>query len=656
MKDKRGWHLWDARQFANLTSLKEKPNILLILADDLGYGDTSLAPFTIPKGPNWPCDEGGILTPQLEKMAQRGVTLTNFHSAAPVCSPARAAIMTGLYSYRLNALNAFELGRDLSQRNGFLPQVPTGAEIFREAGYFTAHVGKWHLGGMREEFRQARLNGDCSRPGPNQHGFEEYVSMLDGPQSPRYTFLNRDSILHSQGHNYMIKDDIPLPPTNKPAVLSDVEAQEAIRIMKEHAVKRSGQPWFMQLWFNAPHGPWELLNTGQSIYESTPGYNTTNWQSQTCWAGNDRPREPILSQRMWQYKTMITAMDRSIGLVMDALKALNIDDNTLVVFTSDNGQERGAGTAGIYMEGKRSLMEGGIRVPCVIQWPGVIPANETISTWTAQTDLIPTFLEAAGIIKPKDIYFDGLSMLSLLKQKSRMPAKPGGHSRKVSPEMQKRLYLWHRDTEPYDGADGRINSAGVFEHMKVITREKMGYIYRIFDLRADPLERNNLVTRSQLHFDTAQPSALKAMIKASGIFTKCAEGAIDKTCALKYHDHAVAKVSYIISKLKMFVRQGNAGHEYYMKHYEKSATCDVPIASKPLRICSTLFQQVQILACIRRFFGFYDVPAVRIYMYQSNNLEAVWYNDVIYGRFITLCILNAARTVYEQRPYDWLSG
>eukprot|EP01040_Poterioochromonas_malhamensis_P024315 gene24315-30052_t len=129
------------------------PNFLLILADDLGYGDLSVEPFTTPHDENWPCSEGGILTPHLEQMAAEGMILTNFHAAAPVCSPSRAAIMTGLYAWRLNAMNAFEVSReDMSQLDGFLPQVPTIAEYLREeGGYYTAHSGKWHIGGMREE-------------------------------------------------------------------------------------------------------------------------------------------------------------------------------------------------------------------------------------------------------------------------------------------------------------------------------------------------------------------------------------------------------------------------------------------------------------------------------------------------------------------------
>jgi arylsulfatase A-like enzyme len=115
----------------------------------LGFGDLSVAPFRTPyEEKNFPCTEGGILTPELERMAREGVRMTNFHASAPVCSPSRTSAMTGLYPWRMTAMNAFELGRDPMQRNGFLPQIPTIPEIFRENGYFTVHSGKWHLGGL----------------------------------------------------------------------------------------------------------------------------------------------------------------------------------------------------------------------------------------------------------------------------------------------------------------------------------------------------------------------------------------------------------------------------------------------------------------------------------------------------------------------------
>ena len=293
-------------------------------------------------------------------MANQGLIMTNFHSAAPVCSPSRAAIMTGLYPWRMTAMNAFELGTDLSQRNGFLPQIPTGVEVLREHGYYTAHSGKWHLGGMREEQRVDRVYKDmCSRPSPNQHGFEEYISELDGPESPRYTFLNRNAILHTKGHRHLIKDDVPVPIIEKPGVenvLSDREASDAIDFIKSAHFNHSSQPWYVQVWFNAPHGPPEILKSGEEIYSKYYNKSLSYWSTKKCPVYN-RPNdlEPLYNQR-WMYKTMVTAMDKSIGMLLDTLKELDIEKDTLVVFTSDNGPEMGMGTGGVFHQGKRSLM------------------------------------------------------------------------------------------------------------------------------------------------------------------------------------------------------------------------------------------------------------------------------------------------------------
>jgi hypothetical protein len=136
VRKRRNWKAWDTTNPAVKTALsaatdiensgKKRPNILMILADDLGYGDTSLPPFVksrVENQPNWPCFEGGHLTPNLQRMADKGVIMTNFHSASPVCSPSRVAFLTSVFPSRLGALNAFELGHDLSQRNGYLPQV-----------------------------------------------------------------------------------------------------------------------------------------------------------------------------------------------------------------------------------------------------------------------------------------------------------------------------------------------------------------------------------------------------------------------------------------------------------------------------------------------------------------------------------------------------
>jgi hypothetical protein len=248
---------------------------------------------------------------------------------------------------------------------------------------------------MREEQRRDRAYHDqCSRPSPNQHGFEEYISELDGPESPRYTFLLNCACLHSKGHHHLLQDDVPVPiiESSNPAenYLSDREAGDAISYMKKWKQTNPDQPWFMQgiatsslsffyfvslfitsswrlssscsfyllssiVWFNAPHGPWEALPAGEYYYNEKYHKDPEYWKNYQCTNPHNQRKESLYSQR-WYYKTMVSAMDRSIGKILDTLKELDIEKDTLVVFTSDNGHEMGAGDPGFFKDGKRSLM------------------------------------------------------------------------------------------------------------------------------------------------------------------------------------------------------------------------------------------------------------------------------------------------------------
>jgi arylsulfatase A-like enzyme len=245
--------------FSHSNSDHPKPNVIVILADDLGYGDTSVPPF---RGSN-------IQTPELEKMAKRGMKWTNFHMAAPTCTPSRLSILTGLYPWRLGAAAVFEYGaKGPSNRDDWLIQVPTAAMIFRDANYSTIHSGKWHMGGMRNDDLNLRVKynegGVCPHPGPNQMGFENYVSVLDGPGAPRQNELQVGNILHSFGGRFMLKNDQEHICTDD--ILSDCEVNNAIELMKESLAKN--KPFYAHIWFHAPHGPWEvIIITTDIIYD-----------------------------------------------------------------------------------------------------------------------------------------------------------------------------------------------------------------------------------------------------------------------------------------------------------------------------------------------------------------------------------------------------
>lgn len=339
------------------------PNILMILADDLGYGDLSVYPF---KGQ-------GILTPELEKMAKESVIMTNFHVAAPVCTPSRASILTGLFPWRVGIYSIYGSG---PQAEEHLSVVPTVTMAFLEAGYHTAHVGKWHLGGLKPADVMARAEDmhvkktDCSsrKPGPNQHGFSEYVAMLEGQGSIRLSALIPKSTLYHQGSQHLIRNDLPYRPSSD--ILTNRQTDEAIRIMKESVGQNKS--FYIHLCYDAPHGPWETINPFDTWYRSN------------MWGTSD--------SRSAKYATMVSSMDANIGRLRKAVNDLGISERTLIVFLSDNGPEEGAGSAGPYKGRKRSLYEGGIRVPALWQWKGHFPENRLMDFFGLSTDLFPTFL------------------------------------------------------------------------------------------------------------------------------------------------------------------------------------------------------------------------------------------------------------------------
>jgi arylsulfatase A len=253
--DARGIHDHDKHQKHPNVHLKlnNKPvNVIIILADDMGYGDSSVYPFM----------GSGIYTPQLEKMASRGTIMTNFHSAAPVCTPTRVSILTGMFPWRLGVKGVYEYGDKKHNRDDWLAQVPTIAMAFRDAGYITGHSGKWHAGGMRNDDWEMRLQPDygnesipgsrrCPHPGPNQQGFNDYVSVLDGPGSQRQGLYQVNSVLYSRGCEILLRNDTLIGKSggdNKKEYLFDCEVRHAIRIMKHSlSVKK---PFFINLWFH----------------------------------------------------------------------------------------------------------------------------------------------------------------------------------------------------------------------------------------------------------------------------------------------------------------------------------------------------------------------------------------------------------------------
>jgi arylsulfatase A-like enzyme len=324
-----------------------QPNIVIILADDLGYADLGMQGLT------------GIPTPAIDSIAVNGVRFTDGYSNHPVCSPSRAALMSGRYPHRFGFEHNSGPERFASPEFGVPRSVPTLAEKFKAAGYATAMVGKWHVG-FREGLR------------PWERGFDHFYGFLAGAHS--YWPDARAAALMRNGK--------PVP---VPEYLTDAFGEEAAAF-----VDRSREtPFFLYLAFNAVHAPMHALPRDQA------------------------PFAAIADENRRIYAGMLTSMDRAVGRVLDAIRRNGLDRETLVMFFSDNGgptqqtTSRNDPLRGV----KGQMFEGGIRVPYAAQWPGRIPAGGTFREMVASFDYHATALAAAGL--PTD-GIDGVDLLPFL--------------------------------------------------------------------------------------------------------------------------------------------------------------------------------------------------------------------------------------------------
>lgn len=330
-------------------STTRPPNVILILTDDQGYGDVG-----IHGNPH-------LRTPNMDSIARQGVQFTQFHSS-PVCSPTRAALMTGRYYYRTGVVDTF-LGRSMMHSD-----ETTIAELLARAGYRTGIFGKWHLG---DNYPLRAID----------QGFEEAVVIRGGglrqpsdvPGGGSYT----DPILLHNGKLERFK-----------GYCSDIYTGEALKFIEKHR----RQPFFVYLPTNAPHTPLEVPERYAAPYRAMGLDETT--------------------ARLYG---MITNMDDNIGRVLAKLKELDLERDTIVVFMTDNGpQHRGRFNAG--MRGnKGTVYEGGIRVPCFLRWPRVVKPGTKVDRLAADIDMLPTLLEACGVPAPKEIKIDGASLMPLVR-------------------------------------------------------------------------------------------------------------------------------------------------------------------------------------------------------------------------------------------------
>ncbi len=384
-----------------------RPNIILIMADDLGYG--GIGSF----------GESMIRTPHLDELAKYGIRFTDFHANAPVCTPTRAALLTGNYQQRAG-LEGVIYARGASREIGLDTSQVTLAKLLKESGYATGIIGKWHLG-YRKEFN------------PSYHGFDEFHGFVSGNIDYHSHYDNTG--LYDWWHN--------LDTVREEGYVTDLITSHAVNFIDQH----KDQPFFLYIPHEAPHVPFQGRNDPPYRF---PGEEFTYYG-------------PV-EDRQRAYKEMIEVMDEGIGQVMAALKQNDLEENTLVFFISDNGAETFGNNGGLNGQ-KGNLLEGGHRVPAIAYWKGKIPAGESAATLMSM-DLMPTILKITETPSPDAQQFDGLDFSSLLFEDEKLEERTifwRYGSQKAARNNSWKLLISEQDTVLYNLENDLKESTDVSE-------------------------------------------------------------------------------------------------------------------------------------------------------------------------------------------------
>ena len=416
-----------------------RPNVIVIQADDLGYGDLSAY------------GQAAFQTPSLDRLAREGVRFTQYYAGSTVCAPSRAALMTGQHT-----------GHEWIRGNGEHPlreQDVTVAMALRDSGYRTAVIGKWGMGGP----------GSAGQP--DKKGFDYSFGFLDHRHAHRqYTdhlYRNAEPVATDVEHDYV----------------NDLFTQESLTFIE----KADARPFFLYLNYTVPHAelraPEDSMAAYRGKFPEKPFVNATADAKPTGWVdlsiGYRSQPTPKAA-----FVAMITRMDRDIGRIMDALRARGLDRRTLVLFISDNGPHQEGGADPQYFKSsgglrgiKRDLYEGGIRVPMIARWTGELPAGRVSDVPWAHWDLFPTLAELAGAKTPAGL--DGMSMTRALHGTAQTPhqflywefhergfqqAVRMGKWKAVRLAKDKALELYDLAADPYEASD--VAAA----HADVVTR------------------------------------------------------------------------------------------------------------------------------------------------------------------------------------------
>ena len=409
-----------------------RPNFVFIFCDDLGWADLPCHGYRSVKAHGGWIVRGELKMPNIDRMAREGTLYTQFYVNSAVCSPSRTGIMTGQFPSRLG-IHDYLARTELNQARGMPdyvdPSVTTVTGLLRDAGYATAHFGKWHLSG----------GGVKGAPAPEEYGIDRYNSCLKGSGG-------------RVGSTEMIAD-------------------ETISFIESHR----DSPFYINTWLYDPHSPLRPTEEQMEPYKHLSPRWGDNLSAFQVWFG------------------VLTNIDRHVGRILDKLDELGLSENTVVIFSSDNGPESGlmsftshyAGVSstntGPFRGIKRSLYEGGIREPFIVRWPGTTPAGKVdTSAVISGVDFLPTICSLADVELPGDIHLDGENMAAVLKGKYREKSRP---------------QMWENRFPVYGHVIHKSPILAIREGKWKLLMNPDRSRTELYDIPVDPTELNNLADR-----------------------------------------------------------------------------------------------------------------------------------------------------------------
>lgn len=367
---------------SSVLSESKTPNVILLMADDMGWGDTGFNGNQV------------VQTPHLDQMAGNGLVFDRFYAAAPVCSPTRGSCLTGRHPYRY--------GIPTANAGHILKEELTLAELLKGKGYATGHFGKWHLGTLTKEGRDSNRGGNRNQQHyapPTEHGFDTYYSTE--AKTPTW-----DPLWAPAKHNRSWWDPAPASSrasygtaywTPQGKVEEPLDGDDS-KVIMDQALKfiegsvTNEKPFFAVIWFHAPHLPVVSGKRWTDPYDTLGGYHK-------------------------HYYGCISALDHQVGRLRKALKEQNASEDTMLWFCADNGPEgksfQAPGSAWPLRGRKRSLHDGGVRVPAILEWEGTVEKGQHTNVPTVTSDYLPTIADLLGIALP-DRPFDGMSLKTLI--------------------------------------------------------------------------------------------------------------------------------------------------------------------------------------------------------------------------------------------------